>query len=95
MKIELRANQQGQIYLPKLLRDQWGNEYVLIPNAQGGYIYPKGVGAKDALRSLEVVRQDLAYRAELEERKMKETLAKPALSNFVDGKSGSETKVCE
>jgi bifunctional DNA-binding transcriptional regulator/antitoxin component of YhaV-PrlF toxin-antitoxin module len=69
MKIELKANQQGQIYLPKLLRDQWGNEYVLIPNAQGGYIYPKGVRAKDALKSLEVVRQDLAHRAELEESK--------------------------
>jgi len=68
MKIELKANRQGQIYFPKLLRDQWGNEYILIPNAQGGYIYPKDVRAKDALRSLDVVREDLEHRAELEER---------------------------
>lgn len=66
MKIELKANRQGQIYLPKLLREQWGLEYILIPNAQGGYIYPKGAGAKRALKSLEVVQKDLEHRAELE-----------------------------
>lgn len=68
MKIELKANRQGQIYLPKLLREQWGVEYILIPNAQGGYIYPKGAGAKGALKSLEVVQKDLEHRAELEEK---------------------------
>ncbi len=68
MKIDLKANQQGQIYLPKLLRDEWGNEYILIPNANGGYIYPKTVKAEDALKSLEVVKKDLEHRAELEKR---------------------------
>ena len=68
MKIALKANKQGQIYLPKLLRDEWGNEYILIPNANGGYIYPKTVKAEDALKSLEVVKKDLEHRAELEKR---------------------------
>jgi len=68
MRIELKANSQGQIYLPKILRDQWGNEYVLIPNATGGYIYPKNARAKDALKSLDVIRKDLKHRIELEER---------------------------
>jgi len=68
LKIDLKANQQGQIYLPKLLRDEWGNEYILIPNANGGYIYPKTVKAEDALKSLEVVKKDLEHRAELEKR---------------------------
>lgn len=67
MKIKLKANQQGQIYIPKLLRDEWGNEYILIPNAQGGYIFPKSVTARDALKSLEVVKKDLQHRAEIEE----------------------------
>ena len=67
MKIQLKANQQGQIYFPKLLRDEWGNEYILIPNANGGYLYPKGVKAKDALKSLEVVKKDLEHRADLEQ----------------------------
>jgi bifunctional DNA-binding transcriptional regulator/antitoxin component of YhaV-PrlF toxin-antitoxin module len=66
MKINLKANIQGQIYIPKLLRDQWGNEYVLIPNAQGGLLFPKGVKAKDALKSLEVIKKDLEHRAEME-----------------------------
>lgn len=68
MKIDLKANVQGQIYIPKLLRDEWGDEYVLIPNAQGGLIIPKGVKAKDALKSLEVIKKDLQHRAELESR---------------------------
>lgn len=69
MKINLKANIQGQIYFPKLLRDEWGTEYTLIPNANGGYIFPKNVKAKDALKSLEVIRKDLEHRAELEESK--------------------------
>jgi len=66
MKIELKANRQGQIYLPKILREQWGSEYILIPNAQGGYVYPKAAGAKGALKSLEVVQKELEHRVELE-----------------------------
>lgn len=66
MKIELKANRQGQIYLPKLVRDEWGNEYILIPNANGGYIFPKHVKPKDALKSMDVVRKDLEHRAQLE-----------------------------
>lgn len=66
MKIKLKVNQQGQIYIPKLLREQWGSKYVLIPNASGGFIYPEGVSARNALKSLEVVKKDLQHRVELE-----------------------------
>jgi bifunctional DNA-binding transcriptional regulator/antitoxin component of YhaV-PrlF toxin-antitoxin module len=67
MKIELKANQQGQIYLPKLLRDEWGNEYFLIPDAEGGVLFRRDVKAKNALRSLDVIRKELEHRAEIEE----------------------------
>ena len=73
MKINLKANIQGQIYFPKLLRDQWGNKYVLIPNAQGGLIIPKGVQAKDALKSLEVIKKDLEHQVEMESREVTKT----------------------
>ena len=68
MKIKLKANKQGQIYLPKSLREQWGNVYVLIPNVVGGYIYIENAGAKGALKSLDVVKRELEHRAELEEK---------------------------
>jgi hypothetical protein len=67
MKIQLKANQQGQIYLPKLLRSQWGNEYVLIPDEMGGYIYPKNASATDALKSLQVVEKAIEVLKQLEE----------------------------
>jgi hypothetical protein len=67
MKIELKANQQGQIYLPKLLRNEWGNEYFLIPDAEGGLLFRRDVKAKDALRSLDVIKRELEHRAEIEE----------------------------
>jgi hypothetical protein len=67
MRIELKANQQGQIYLPKLLRNQWGNEYVLIPNETGGYIYPKNASTKDALKSLQVVEKAMEVLKQREE----------------------------
>ena len=69
MKIKLKANKQGQIYLPKILREQWGNEYILIPNAEGGYMYPVRAGVKGALRSLEVVEKDLRHRVDIEARR--------------------------
>jgi hypothetical protein len=67
LRIELKANVQGQIYLPKILRDEWGSEFFLIPNANGGCIFPKSVKAKEALKSLDVVRKELEHRAELEQ----------------------------
>jgi hypothetical protein len=78
MKIELKANHQGQIYMPKLLRDEWGNEYFLIPDAEGGVIFRRDVKAKDALRSLDVIKKELEHRAEIEEANSKRELeAKP------------------
>lgn len=72
MKLKLKANVQGQIYIPKLIRDEWGIEFVLIPNANGGFLFPKGVKAKDALRSMDVVRKELEHRVLLEAEAEKE-----------------------
>lgn len=67
MKFKLKANPRGQFYFPKGIRDEWGHELELVPNAEAGAIYPAGMQAKEVLKSLEVVIADLKHRAEIEE----------------------------
>ncbi len=69
MKFRLKANPQGQFYFPKTLRDEWGHELEIIPDTEAGAIYPTGMTAKEVLRSLQVVIEDLKHRAEIEETK--------------------------
>jgi len=67
MRIELKANIQGQIYMPKILRDNWGNEYFIIPDAEGGMLFRRDVKAKEALRSLDIIKKELEHRVEIEQ----------------------------
>ena len=67
VKIKLKTNRVGQIYLPKYIRDEWGSEFEFIPNLTSGILYPSGTSAKDVLRSLRVVMADLEHLAELEQ----------------------------
>ena len=69
MKIKLKANPRGQFYFPKTLRDEWGHELELTPNASAGAIYPKGTSPQEVIDSLEVVIADLKHRAEMEKKR--------------------------
>jgi hypothetical protein len=66
MKYKIKANPNGQFYFPKRVRDEWGHELELIPDAEAGAIYPAGLSAREVLRSLNVVIADLKHRMEME-----------------------------
>jgi len=66
MDIKLKTGPQGHIYLPKQVRENWGEEYNLTPNWKAGVIYPKDVDPKDVLKSLETLVSEFKHRTETE-----------------------------
>jgi len=70
MKIKLRSTKDGLFYLPKELREQWGIELELIPDAMGGVIYPKDADLEKVIECLEeVVLKDLKLRVKHQKQK--------------------------
>jgi len=67
MDIKLKTGPQGHIYLPKQVRENWGEEYKLTPNWKAGVIYPSDANPKDVLKSLETLTTEFKHRTEAEE----------------------------
>lgn len=66
VKFRLKANDFGQIYLPKEVREELGRSLELVGNAKTAVIFSAGLKAVDVLKSLRVLMLDLQHRAELE-----------------------------
>ncbi len=64
MDIKLKTGPQGHIYLPKNVRETWGDEYKLTPNYKAGVIYPSNTNPKDVLKSLQTLMTEFKHRAE-------------------------------
>lgn len=67
MDIKLKTGPQGHIYLPKQVRENWGEKYNLTPNWKAGVIYPSDADPKDVLKSLETLLSEFKHRTETEE----------------------------
>ena len=66
VKFKLKANDYGQIYLPREVREELGRNLVLIGNTKTAVLFSAGVKTSDILKSLKVLMLDLQHRAELE-----------------------------
>jgi bifunctional DNA-binding transcriptional regulator/antitoxin component of YhaV-PrlF toxin-antitoxin module len=56
----------GQVYIPKELREPFGRELTILPNASAAVIFRTGTNYEDILRSLEIIAQDIRHRIELQ-----------------------------
>lgn len=66
VKFKLKANDYGQIYLPKEVREELGRNLELVGNTKTAVVFSAGLKAIDVLKSLKVLMLDLQHRAELE-----------------------------
>jgi len=66
VKFKLKTNPVGQVYFPKEVRDELGEKLELIANAKSALVFPEGEPIKNILRSLNVIRNDLENRLQLE-----------------------------
>ncbi|MGB9914437.1 MAG: hypothetical protein ACPLIG_00030 [Candidatus Bathyarchaeales archaeon] len=62
MEFELKTGPQGHVYLPKLIRKNFGNKLKLFPDNFAGVIYADGTKTEDVIASLEVIIQHLKLR---------------------------------
>ena len=65
VELKTRISKGGIIYIPKEIRDAFGKEIRIIPNASAALFFPKNVGYEDVLKSLEIIAADLKHRIEL------------------------------
>lgn len=63
MEFNLKAGSQGHIYLPKRIREVFGDRMKLLPNATAAVIYPENVAPEDVIKSLQVIISDLKLRS--------------------------------
>jgi bifunctional DNA-binding transcriptional regulator/antitoxin component of YhaV-PrlF toxin-antitoxin module len=68
VKFRLKTNPVGQIYLPKEVREELGDRYILVANSRAAVIFPEDAPLELVIKSLEVIILDLKNRLELEEK---------------------------
>ena len=69
MDFELKIHKkQRTMYIPKELLNALGTEVTATPDRSSVFLYPKGLSTKDAIRSLEAIKEDLEHKVELQER---------------------------
>jgi len=66
VKFRVKANQSGQYYFPKEVREELGEELNVICNAKVAVIYNSQTSLELVLKSLKVLTHDLEHRRDLE-----------------------------
>jgi len=61
----------GIFYVPKAIRDAFGRETRLIPNAKAVVMFPEGTDYEDVLESLKIIKMDIKHRLNMQ-RKQKQ-----------------------
>jgi len=74
VKFKVKANQSGQYYLPKEVREELGEKLELICNARAAVIFPEGISLNTVIKSLEIIQKDLIHRQTLMEEGKNENL---------------------
>ena len=73
----MNSNPQGQYYLPKVVRNEFGPKLELLADAKAGVIFPVGTSAQAVLESLEVIQKDLEHRVRLEKEEKEQERNEP------------------
>ena len=60
----MKTGPQGHIYLPKKIREAFGDRLNFLPNTNAAVIYPENVKLDSVVRSVEILLADLKLRAE-------------------------------
>jgi len=62
MEFELKTGPQGHIYLPKKIRQIFGEKIKLLPDANAAAIYPENANPQAVIDSLQIIISDLKLR---------------------------------
>ena len=81
VELQTRFHKSGHIYIPKELREAFGREMKIVPNAAAALFFPAATSYEDVLKSLEIIKMDLEHRLNMKKNQEKaEQLEKENLS---------------
>lgn len=67
-EFELKTGPQGHIYLPKKIREVFGEKLKIMPNAHAAVLYPADADLQAVIASLQLIIRDLKLRLETKEK---------------------------
>jgi len=68
MEMKTKITDAGVFYVPKELRDAFGQRIKIIPNASAAVFFSQKTRYEDVLASLRIIQADLEHRASLARR---------------------------
>ena len=71
VEIDVRLTKIGLLYLPKTIRESFGRNLKIIPNASAAVIFPKDMPYEDVLESIKIIKADIEHRISLQKRHKK------------------------
>lgn len=71
MEMKTKITDAGVFYVPKELRDAFGQRIKIIPNASAAIFFSQKTRYEDVLASLQIIQADIEHRAELAKREVK------------------------
>lgn len=66
VKFQVKANQSGQYYFPREVRQELGEKLTLICNAKAAVVFSQDTSLKTVIESIDIIRQDLLHRLNLQ-----------------------------
>jgi hypothetical protein len=67
LEFKLKIGPQGHIYLPKRIRDAFGDNLTFLPNSVAAAVYPEHVDLSIVVASLQIIISDLKLRSNKKE----------------------------
>jgi bifunctional DNA-binding transcriptional regulator/antitoxin component of YhaV-PrlF toxin-antitoxin module len=63
LEFELKTGSQGHVYLPKRIREAFGQKLKFLPNTYAAAVFPEDADPEAVISSLQVIISDLQLRA--------------------------------
>ena len=67
MEYDLKTGVQGHVYLPKRVREVFGQKMKFLPNQNAAVLYPEDTDPEVVIASLRVIISDLKLRSKKQE----------------------------
>jgi len=81
VELKTKMASSGQVYIPKELREPFGRELTILPNAAAAVIFRTGTNYEDILVSLRIIIEDIRHRIELQRKQTQLKVGKNGVTN--------------
>jgi hypothetical protein len=69
VELETKITASGVLYIPKTIREAFGRNMKIVPNASAALFFPADARYEDVLCSLKIIMADIEHRVKMARRK--------------------------